>query len=165
MPIKNTYITFSTVLTIFLLKKEPPFLGNQLGLMLNSLDREQGERSEGLINLWILTLTDKNKVQKWGKLHKANYSSSLVKTYFALKSITACFYFPHTEDKLYGFSLSTKSMWQLSIQKWDDNFLAWKKALLPISNQKCSSRVGISGCCSRSHGEYVENHEWNFIVV
>lgn len=29
------------------MKKEPPFLGNQLALMLNSLDKEQGERSEG----------------------------------------------------------------------------------------------------------------------
>lgn len=61
---KNTFITFSIVLTISLLKNEPPFLGNQLALMHNSHDMEQGEKSGGLNHLWILKLTNKNKVQK-----------------------------------------------------------------------------------------------------
>lgn len=125
MPMKNTFITFSIVLTISLLKNEPPFLGNQLALMHNSHDMEQGEKSGGLNHLWILKLTNKNKVQKWGKLLKTNYSSSLVKIYFALKSITACFYFPHTEDKLNGFSFSTKTMWQLSIQIQCEMIIFW----------------------------------------
>lgn len=164
MATKNTFITFCIALTISLLKQGPPFPGDQLvlSITLPHLPRHWAmDEIRELESFRTPMLIDKNKVQNWGKLRKANDRSSPVKIYFALRSSTACFYFSHTEDKLNGFSFSTKSKWRLSIQMWDGNFLAQKKVLLPISNQKCCCRAGISGRCSRNHGENAENYYWN----